>query len=80
MGYTDEACLVAPSCRESTFLLSICEQFGLEYKVQFNSDKSHITVCSNTCIVPRGDFVMNGQVIPLQNSVTQLGHNIGNKY
>ena len=43
-----------------------------------NSYKSRITVCSNACIVPRGDFVINGQVIPLQNSVTHLGHDIGN--
>ena len=54
----------------------ICEQFGLEYKV--NSDTSHITVCSNACIVQRSDFVINGQVIPLQDSVTHLGHDIGN--
>jgi hypothetical protein len=78
VGYADDVCLVAPSCRATKILLSICEQFGLEYKVKFNSDKSHITVCSNACIVPRGDFVMNGQVIPLQNSVTHLGHYIGN--
>jgi hypothetical protein len=70
--------LVAASCRATKIVLSICEQFGLEYKVKLNSDKSHITVCSNACIVPRGDFVMNGQVIPLQNSVTHLGHYIGN--
>ena len=77
MGYADDVCLVAPSSRATEFVLSICEQFGLEYKVKFNSNKSHITACSNACIVPRGDFVMNGQVIPLQNSVTQLGHTIG---
>ena len=51
---------------------------SLEYKVKFNSDKSHITVCSNACIVPRSDFVINGQVISLHNSVTHSGHNIGN--
>ena len=78
VGCVDDVCLVAPSSRATEFVLSICEQFGLEYKVKFNSNKSHITACSNACIVPRGDFVVNAQVIALQDSVTHLGHDIGN--
>ena len=30
VGYADDVCLVEPSCHATQFLLSTCEQFGLE--------------------------------------------------
>jgi len=33
VGYADDVCLVAPSCRAIKPLLSICKHFGLEYKI-----------------------------------------------
>jgi hypothetical protein len=78
VGYADDVCLVAPSCRATRVLLSICEEFGEEYMVKFNSSKSYITVCSKEPKIFRNDFTMNGKAIPLRDSVTHLGHHIGN--
>ena len=79
VGYADDVCLLAPSCHALRHMLSICEEFGIQYYVKFNSTKSHITVCNrNVNITVSGNFILNGEIIETSNYVEHLGHVIGN--
>ena len=78
VGYADDICLMAPSCRALRRMLSVCEVFGKEYHVKFNSLKSHVTVCSkHNNIAIKGNFTLNGEIIDVSNSILHLGRSIG---
>jgi len=79
LGYADDVCLLAPSCNAVNSMLMICETYGAEFQVKFNSTKSRVTVCCNniTC-APNVAFTLNGQTIGFQTSVTHLGYPVGN--
>ena len=79
LGYADDICLLAPSCRAVKSLLSICEAYGLEYCVKFNSSKSHVTICSkNDKFTLDTQFTMSGETINVKPYVEHLGVSIGN--
>jgi len=41
LGYADDLCLLSPNRGSMNIMLKICEDFGKEYHVMFNSSKSH---------------------------------------
>ena len=74
--YADDIALLAPSRGSMQQLLNICNQFGNEFKLSFNAQKSE-------CIVFGGkttpiDLKLNGNCIPYVNNVKYLGHNLHN--
>jgi len=77
VGYADDVCLMAPSCHAVRKMLSVCESFGQEYHVKFNSSKSQVTVCSKENIVVHDNFTLNGDIINIYNSVNHLGRDVG---
>ncbi len=79
LGYADDLYLLAPNRRSTCILLNICESFGKEYCVKFNSTKSLLILFNN-----RNNYVnmtplnLNGEVIHVQEKATHLGHTVGN--
>lgn len=76
--YADDLCLLASTRRGVMKMLSICQEFGDEYKVLFNSEKSHVTVCTrNTKVISDINFQMYGQNIGKEHYVKHLGYFVG---
>ncbi len=42
LGYADDVCLISPNRDAICKMLKICENYGDEYNVLFNSQKSHL--------------------------------------
>ncbi len=64
LGYADDLCLITPSRQAICTLLSICESYGIEYDVKFNSKKSHFIVFDNKNVynnIP--PLMLNGEII-----------------
>ncbi len=80
--YADDICLLASTRNSVMKMLSICEDFGIEYKVLFNSAKSHITICNsgtrNHIDLNDIKFSMYGHNIDVQQHVVHLGRFLGN--
>ena len=77
VGYADDVCLVSPSCHATRMMLSVCEDFGNQYNVKFNSSKSQIMLCTNKGTIADGPlFYLNGEVIKSCPVITHLGHTI----
>ena len=45
LGYADDVCLLAPSRTALSAMIHICESYGREYDVKFNTQKTHLVVC-----------------------------------
>jgi len=79
--YADDVCLLASTRSSVMKMLSICESYGIDYKVSFNSTKSHITVCNSKATNPidisNVNFPMYGHNIDIQQRVIHLGRFIG---
>ena len=77
IGYADDVCLMAPSCNAMRIMLNICDTFGAEYNVNFNSSKSQSLVCFNNqnmnCDV---QFQLSGNNICQCQHITHLGHTV----
>ena len=69
MGYAD-ICLLVPSRTAINSMLQICEDVGLEFRVEFNSSESHVTICttSDTPLV-YAPLVMNRSTVLYRNGV-----------
>jgi len=79
LGYADDLCLLAPSRGAITVMLNICEQFGIEYDVLFNSQKSHLIIYNtnfNYQDIP--PLKLNGEKLESKEVANHLGHPIGN--
>ena len=79
LGYADDLCLLAPNRRSICLLLNICESFGKEYNVKFNSKKSHLIVFNNIPnYVNMLPLYLNGEILNVKQKAIHLGHPIGN--
>lgn len=59
-------------------LLSICELFGNEYDVLFNSTKSHLVLYDNSNVYTDvKPLFLNGNELVIQHNSVHLGHPIG---
>ena len=45
LGYADDVCLLAPSRTALSEIIHICDSYGREYDVKFNTQKTHLVVC-----------------------------------
>ena len=76
LGYADDVTLLSSSIRGFNIMLSICEEFGKEYFIKFNSKKS-------MCIKDGEEYdceksQLNEETITWVNFVTHLGNIINN--
>ncbi len=80
LGYADDICLLAPNRNSMSQLIKVCELYGQEYSVKFNSTKSHLIVYDRDNIYK--DMIplrLNGDIIHLQQSASHLGHSVGHQ-
>ena len=74
-GYADDIVLLSPSCKALENLILICEQFALEYKLNFNPQKCKLLVYSIMNIDSENiDIKIGGHRIEVVNSEKHLGH------
>ena len=77
LAYADDLTLLAPTVEACRKLLLICEKYAEEYSVQFNPSKSQFIIFgSNPIVAPK--MYLCGQLIPLVQKVTHLGHIVSN--
>lgn len=83
LAYADDVVLIAPTPSAMNRLLSICDEFAVEYNVLFNSSKSkciyfHPKSRLNMLLyrynVSDLNFTINGNVIEFVDSYKHLGH------
>ena len=76
LGYADDISILAPSRNAMKLMLSVCENFGADYDVKFNSSKSQLLVYN-----PPGNIqhiTLNGNDVHVSVNGVHLGHPIGN--
>lgn len=79
LGYADDLCLLAPTRGATQIMLNICEKFGREYDVIFNSQKSHLILYNtNYQYIDMPHLQLNGETLHIQRNAYHLGHPIGN--
>ena len=74
--YADDLVLISPSTSGLSKLLVECENFGIEYDIKFNSNKSAIMLISpdgNSC-QKYPNFKINNENINVVSEYTYLGH------
>ena len=74
-GYADDIVLLTPSCEALKNLIKICENFAVEYKLNFNPKKCKILVYS-TLKLDTGNMniKIGGHKIEIVKSEKHLGH------
>jgi len=79
LGYADDISLLAPTAQALARMLKVCETFGMDYDLQFNSKK---TVCiSFSKTKPKKEtpqVTLNGEVLKWECSVKHLGNYVSN--
>ena len=76
MMYADNTVLLSPTRKAMQQLLKICEDYGREYGLSFNSDKSEAVVFGAK--FEAISSFLNDSVIPFSDDVKHLGHLISN--
>ena len=78
-GYADDLSLLAPSLVAAKLMLSVCEDFSMDYDVMFNAGKSGHLVFHNAPVNLQtiDSLSLNGVMIPKVESALLLGTNIG---
>ena len=77
MRYADDIVLLALSRGAMQHLLDICYQYGVEYKLSFNAQKSECIVFGGES--PLFDLKLDHNCIPYVKKIKYLGHNLHNK-
>ena len=78
--YADDLVLICPSSAGLQKLLNVCQQFGLDNDIKFNSKKSAILTflpeSKKKFLIP--PFTLNNENIPIVESFRYLGHILSN--
>jgi len=77
LGYADDTVLLAPSLASLDAMLQVCEQYAVEYNVQFNSTNSKHLLFGHRSCNPTISFI--GEAIMNVHTDTHLGNVIGNQ-
>ena len=78
LGYADDVCLLAPSRTALSAMIHICESYGREYDVKFNTQKTHLVVCDYlNKYINMSSLTLNGETIIRQRIASHLGHVVG---
>ena len=78
--YADDLVLFCPSAKGLQKLINICDKYGLEYDIIYNSTKSAIMIFSCNMLKNHivSNFYLNGNIIPVCSKYKYLGHIIQN--
>ena len=76
IGYADDLVLLSPTKAGLEAMLSICKQYSLDYKVQFNGLKSQFIIFSNEFTKGQISIDTFGMIIQNQDSAIHLGHKL----
>ena len=81
LAYADDLLLLAPTLFGLKKLISLCEDYGSEYGVSFNPDKSFMMIFSNSLVFDdkNVNIIMNGKTIKICDRGKHLGLNIGSR-
>ena len=77
LGYADDIVIIVPTVCSLKSMLHICDDFGKEFHVKFNSNKyqfSHYPCTTNTTV---DNLIYDNHLIKCQSIATHLGHTIG---
>ena len=77
LGYADDGGLLAPTIYALKIMLKICETFGNEFNVLYNSSKYQLLHYSKNPSNIFDGLHHNGTFIPVENQACHLGHPIG---
>ena len=78
LGYTDDVCLLAPSRTALSAMIHICESYGREYDVKFNTQKTHLGACDYlNKYIYISSLTLSGETIIRQRIESHLGHVVG---
>ena len=76
-AYADDIVLLSPSCKALKNLILICEEFALEYKLNFNPQKCKMLIFSKIKTNPNDiNIEIGGHKIEVVQSEKHLGHTI----
>ena len=78
IGYADDVILLTPTVTGMTNLLNICTQYGLEYDVLFNPNKTKFIYINNVKYGVPPNIVFMGKPVENVDYDKHLGVNIGN--
>ena len=76
VAYADDVVILAPTVNALKSMLNICDDFGRDYQVLFNSNKYQLLHYSTSRKVIE-NIVHNNQVIECKALATHLGHTVG---
>ena len=76
VAYADDVVILAPTVNALKSMLNICDDFGSDYQVLFNSNKYQLLHYSISRKVIE-NIVHNNQVIECKALATHLGHTVG---
>lgn len=76
-GYADDVCLLSPSLAGLTRMLSVCDDFALEYKVKFNASKSKLIAYGDSATAAPANVSFMGGNVTTEKSAIYLGNLIG---
>ena len=76
IAYADDVVILAPTVNALKSMLNICDDFGRDYQVLFNSNKYQLLHYSTSRKVIE-NIVHNNQVIECKALATHLGHTVG---
>ena len=74
-GYADDVALVAPSLYSLRCMIATCEEFAIEYQIDFNPTKSKL-ICFNANIDHTPHLILNGQPVSVVLKDKHLGNYI----
>ena len=74
--YADDLVLISPSTYGLSKLIKECEEFGLEFDIKFNSNKSAVMFIhpENMAYMKFPDFKINDELISVVSDYVYLGH------
>ena len=77
LGYADDVVIIAPTVCSLKSMLRICDDFGKEFHVKFNSNKYQLLHYPCTTNATVDNLIYDNYLIKCQSIATHLGHTIG---
>ncbi|CAF0862194.1 unnamed protein product, partial [Brachionus calyciflorus] len=79
IAYCDDIILIAPSFSHCRILISECEDFANNWKLEFNASKSVAVTFFKSKVNFDSKFILNGKIVPNVSGFIYLGLPIGNQ-
>ena len=74
-GFADDIFILSSTCKALTSLITICEEYASEYKIQFNPDKCTLLIFSDSDFYHNNvSIIVSGCKIKNVKKEKHLGH------